>query len=321
MAERRRRIPVWKTRRWHWGRWSSLVGFGLAIGLLAVGSFAPDILVAPFLAVRPVFDFLPDLVAFVFAMLGFAFMFIPEILAMLSRHRHLRLVIAVVTFLIGLGALVSSSVQKQEAAEAAKTERDTLMNQVSNLIEGQQVATTEATGARQEAQELRAENTMIRKELADAKATIEGKIASSELLITENINQYRTDTTTAVGRILRPPRTLASKRQQLVQALRATGPSKVSITIARGNQEVLTFYGELVAVFKEADWEVVEPMMRLIQRDGTGLSIFVKDTTDKALNPQEMAVALAFKSIGMQLIGIKDESKADDTVELYVGLQ
>jgi hypothetical protein len=97
---------------------------------------------------RPEFFILPDLVGYVLAMVGLSLVFMPEEMKILEKLRKTRRGIALVVFLIGLGAVISNSVQKQEDKETAaidrkdaKTERDRLTAQISDLI-GQQKASS-----------------------------------------------------------------------------------------------------------------------------------------------------------------------------------
>lgn len=263
---------------------------------------------------RPIFDLLPDLTGYFFAMAGLALVFIPEELKSLERHRKIRLVIAACIFLIGLGAVISNSVQKQEEKNSAKAERDKLTDQVTKLIVGQSTATQEAIKARAETQ-------AVREELDKARTELAGRITKTETVLAGNINQYRTDTTTAVGKILRPARTLGDKRDALVKELKKAGSQEIAITVARGNQECLDFSNQIQQAFMDAGWKIGRTQFAFITKDANGLQLMVKSMIGK-LRPDQMAVAVAFKSIGMQLLGAEMRDMKDDgPVELYVGLQ
>jgi hypothetical protein len=71
------------------------------------------------------YSLLPGITSYLFATAGFALMFMPDDLKKLERHRTARLIIAAVLMLLGLGAVLSESVQKSEEATAANAERMT----------------------------------------------------------------------------------------------------------------------------------------------------------------------------------------------------
>ena len=136
-----------------------------------------------------------------------------------------------------------------------------------------------------------------------------------------NINQYRSDTASAVGRILRPGRTLGGKRTALVEALRKGGPGRVAFTVARGNEECLKFHNEIVAAFTEAGWKRGRSQFPFIIKDAVGLQMSIKTTNESEFSGAQMTVAMAFKSIDMQLMGGVQPALKDGPVEIYVVLQ
>jgi hypothetical protein len=165
-------------------------------------------------ALRFAFDLLPDLaaifLALVLAAAGLALLFLPEELKRLEERRRTRVVIAAVLLgigvIFGVGGVISDLVQKHEAQILADTDRaaalrersdlethaTTLGNQVTQLLAQQAATSQDARDARQEAQSARADLALAKKELS-------GQISKSATVLATNINQYRTDTTTAVG--------------------------------------------------------------------------------------------------------------------------
>lgn len=211
----------------------------------------------------------------------------------------------------------------------------------ADLREDIRAARSDAKSAKGEATAARTETGDLRRELAresgrreqaekDLSAAVQttrqvlsGQMAKTESALSTNINQYRADTTNAVGRILRPPRTLGDRRMALIGELRKAiaGPHEVAITLARGNQECLDLYNEIESAFKEAGWSIGRSQFPFITKDGIGLQIQIK-SMEGDLRPDQKAVALAFKSIGMQLIGgVQPDMKDGGPVEIYVGLQ
>jgi hypothetical protein len=284
------------------------------------------------------FDLLPDLAAIflavVLAAVGIALLFLPEELKRLEEHRRVRVFIAAallgIGVIFGVGGVVSDLVQKHEEREQAEADRNAtqaerstleahatlLGKEVTQLLAEQFATAGEARSARSEAQSARAE-------LGVAKRELSGQISQTETILTTNINQYRSDTTSAVGRMLRPARTLGDKRSALINELKkaTAGPHEVAITLAHGNQECLDLYNEIESAFKEAGWTIGRSQFFFITKDGTGLQLQIKSMSD-SLRPDQMAVALAFKTIGMQLIGgVQSDMKDGGPVEVYVGLQ
>jgi hypothetical protein len=88
------------------------------------------------------FSFLPGLTGYFFAMAGVALLFMQDDLKKLDEHRAIRLFIAAFIFLVGLGAVVSDSVQKSQDKAEAQHERDELTKQVLTLISSAQVQAT-----------------------------------------------------------------------------------------------------------------------------------------------------------------------------------
>jgi hypothetical protein len=150
-----------------------------------------------------------------------------------------------------------------------------------------------------------------------------GQLGTAETKLSANIDQYRTDTSTAVAKIIRPGRTFTPvQRSSLLKRLQDYGPHEVAITPARGNQECLDFANAIESVFTEAHWHIVRTMANaFIIKDGTDLSIIVRGANDEHLTADEKAVAIAFNSIGMPLKGDVRPDFKGPQVELYVGLQ
>jgi hypothetical protein len=288
-------------------------------------------------ALRFAFDLLPDLAAIFLAVLlaavGMALLFLPEELKRLEEHRRTRVLIAALLLAIGVifgvGGVISDLVQKHEEKEAAAADRTagqkersaledhaaTLGKQVTELLAEQSTTAKDARDARTEAQSARADLAITKKELS-------GQISKSESVLSTNINQYRSDTATAVGRILRPSRTLGSNKNALVRELKKAGSHEIAITVARGNQECLDFFNEIQRAFIEAGWTIGRTQFSFITKDANGLQLMMKYPEEDKLNTEQKAVALAFKSIDMQLLGaLMPDMRDGGSVELYVGLQ
>ena len=91
---------------------------------------------------RPVFDLLPGVAGYFLAMGGVALLFMSEELKRLERHRKLRVALATLIFAVGLGAVVSDSIQKADDKATAQAERGELMKQISTLIASAQIQAT-----------------------------------------------------------------------------------------------------------------------------------------------------------------------------------
>jgi hypothetical protein len=159
------------------------------------------------------------------------------------------------------------------------------------------------------------------KELAQTKIDLSGQILKTEANLNTNINQYRTDETTAVSRVLRPARTLGVHKDDLIKALKNVTPGihEVAISSARGNRECLDFANEIEEAFKSAGWTIKRTRFALITKDGVGLQVLIKSINDP-LTPDQIVVAVAFKAIGMEMIG-GEMNVTDGPVEVYIGLQ
>jgi hypothetical protein len=152
------------------------------------------------------------------------------------------------------------------------------------------------------------------------------QLSRTETNLSKNITQYRTDTSTAVSKILRPGRTLGDRRAVFVRELMKAGAGKheVAISEARGNQECLDFAKELETAFTEAGWHLARTHFGLLIRDGEKLRLIIKtgSNTPGGLTPDQLVVAQAFDSIGMTLQGNEVDNISNEwPVEVYVGLQ
>jgi hypothetical protein len=149
------------------------------------------------------------------------------------------------------------------------------------------------------------------------------QMSQTETVLSSNINTYRTDTTNAVSRLVRPGRSFSpSQRRLLVEQLGKHGPREVAITPARGNQECLDFANAIESIFLEAKWRVVRTKLFVfVITDASDLRIAVKGTADRDLTADQMAVARAFKEAGMQMEANVMPEMKDGPVEIYVGLQ
>ena len=145
---------------------------------------------------------------------------------------------------------------------------------------------------------------------------------TTQEVITSDIDQYRSDTTSAVGKLLRPERTLGGKRAAFVAALKSSGPHEFAITPARGNRESTDFANELEAAFKEAKWTEVPTQVAFIIKDGEGIGMWIHDWKITPLNAAQLAAGSAFNAIGMQLTGNEAaQVKSSGPADIYVGLQ
>jgi hypothetical protein len=184
-------------------------------------------------------------------------------------------------------------------------------------------ANTAATNAATAATNAQRETEAARNEARKANSEVEQLINQRSAETTKTILSWRSDTESAVGKILRPPRILGDRRPMLVSQLRNSGSHEVAITAARGNQECLDFANEIESAFNEAGWKVVPTQqLQFITKEGTGLALLVKGTNDNDLRPDQFAVAKAFYLIGMQLKPMPGKDyRQSGPVELYVGLQ
>ena len=91
----------------------------------------------------PIFNLLPDVTGYFFAMAGVALLFMPDDLKKLDQHRTIRLIIAAVIFVFGLGAVISNSAQKSADKADSDTKSQKLTDQVTNLINQQTFLTAQ----------------------------------------------------------------------------------------------------------------------------------------------------------------------------------
>ena len=197
------------------------------------------------------------------------------------------------------------------------------------LLQAANVAANDSLAKKQDLIEGLTQTVVSQQQIAAERAHKELK--ATENVLNTNINQYRTDTTTAVGRILRPPRTLGDRRAALVSLLRLSGPHDIAITPARGSQEAIAFASELEAAFKDAGWKIVRTQkLVFLIKDGIGLELQVQPMPTlkdgdiipfDLLTPGQAAVAKAFSGAGIQLISNGVENGMTGPTELYVGLQ
>lgn len=270
-------------------------------------------------AIVATFYSLPDVDGLLVAALSLAVIFVTDDLKRLENHRTLRLVLFLLLTMIGILGVASSAIQKQAEKQETEAERRKLTDQVSSLIAQQGKALQEAKDAYDEAVHAKDETISARVDLAAAKTDLAKQILRSQSVLSTNINQYRTDTTSAVARIIRPPRTLGSERADLIKMLKVGGLHDIAISPARGNVESLNFATEIEAAFRQAGWIIVRTKYPFITKDAVGLGIWVQPTLN--LTPDQVVVAQAFKNIGMELNGIPNAATRTDAVELYVGLQ
>jgi hypothetical protein len=238
-----------------------------------------------------------------------------------KEHHWYWIAAFIIVGLLGVGLTGWLAKAGDEAQIAANTEVHEAEVAATNANTAATNANTAATSAATAALAAENETKQARAEAREATTTTQKLINKKSTETRSTILQWRSDTETAVGKILRPERTLGDKRAALIQELQKAAPNKVAITPARGNQDCLDFANEIESAFKEAGWDVVgTEKMAFITKDAVGLGIVVKGTTDKELRPDQIAVARAFYSIGMQLIGDPSETGDKGPVELYIGL-
>ena len=133
-----KRIPIWKqttTKIW------PIVRTTLPLAAATIFFFGCVRYIHHFPAALKAFSWafllLPDITSYAIAMAGVGLFFMPEYLQRLETHPKIRLVIALVIFILGLGAVVADSAQKQADKNAAKDDRDKLSAQVTNLTNNQ----------------------------------------------------------------------------------------------------------------------------------------------------------------------------------------
>ncbi len=190
-------------------------------------------------------------------------------------------------------------------------------------------AATAATNAETAATSAQHETERARGEAHKASTDTQSLITQKSTETDKTIQNWRTDTESAVSKILRPGRTLGDQRSQLVNELKSYGPHEIAITPAHGSEEAIAFSNEIEAAFKDAGWTIVPTQkLALIVKDGLGLRIVMKlpeagkaDSQDSDLTPTQIAVARAFKDIGMQLNASPITGGDSGVTELYVGLQ
>jgi hypothetical protein len=96
-------------------------------------------------ALQWIFYSLPDVAGILLAALSLAVFFVPKLSDKLREHVTVGIIAAVVLALIGVGGVVSNSVQKHADQEAAKKERDQLQGQITKLLDQQTLTATQAT--------------------------------------------------------------------------------------------------------------------------------------------------------------------------------
>jgi hypothetical protein len=169
-----------------------------------------------------------------------------------------------------------------------------------------------ADSARDEARTAKEETQAARRDLAAAKAEIN-----------TNVTQYRTDTSNAVSRILRPPRSITTEqRAQLRTALVGLGPHEVGLRHAQGSDEAEVYRIELSQVFTDAGW-MLKPLdrIRLLVWGNQGHGLMVMES-EASGPPKDLAdqVEGALKSAGLEVSG-RVIAPIDSGVELYIALQ
>jgi hypothetical protein len=243
---------------------------------------------------------------------------LPHIREFIANHKRTRFTVWLTFAAIGSVAVYANV--RRDSRSAA--DRAVMTKQISELIEQTRTLTAGQAQALDEARGARQETASVRSELSAAQKELGGEISKSAGLLSENINQYRTDTTTAVGRLIRPGRTLGPARAAFVHALKSAPlPHAVGLSIARGNQEALDFGNEIIEAFKEAGWTIKDTQMPFITKDGNGVCLVMKKGGEENLNEAQKAVALAFKAAGFQMNGAEQPNIKDEALEIYIGLQ
>jgi hypothetical protein len=77
---------------------------------------------------------LPDFAGIFLAATGLALIFVPELQQKLEKRKRVRWVLAAIISFIGIGGVISNSIQKSADKDAAKAERSALNNQIKSLI-------------------------------------------------------------------------------------------------------------------------------------------------------------------------------------------
>ena len=244
---------------------------------------------------------------------------LPPFREFIAQHKKTRLTLWAFCALVGCLS-VAANIRRDNKSAADRRE---LTKQVSGLIDQTRILTQGQASALDEAKHARLETENVRDELAKAQEALSAEISNSTGALTRNIDQYRTDTTSAVSRLVRPPRTLGDQRAQFILRLRAAPvPHEVAFSVARGSQEALGFFDEIRTAFVEAGWTIKDTQLVFITKDGIGCSLVMKKAGEENLSESQKAVAIAFKLAGFQLNGAVNEGLKDNgPIEIYVGLQ
>ena len=128
-----KRIPIWRKRGPRRYKLRLLLFFVASV-VFVVSARAIPKNPQMLMLFHPAFNLLPGISGYFLAMAGIALPFMQEELKRLDGYRKTRLFLAALLFVIGLGAVISDSVQKQDDKNTATKDRQALTDQVSMLI-------------------------------------------------------------------------------------------------------------------------------------------------------------------------------------------
>jgi hypothetical protein len=133
------RIPVWKRKAHYWPVIAKSLFLLLATMFFVFSARKLAYLPRVVSILLPIFNLLPDITGYLFAMAGVALLFMPDDLKKLDEHRTIRLIIAAIIFIFGLGAVISNSAQKVADKKDNDTKSQKLTEQVTGLISQQTI--------------------------------------------------------------------------------------------------------------------------------------------------------------------------------------
>ena len=84
------------------------------------------------------FNLLPDFIGLVLAAAGLAVIFVPEAIKSLEQKPSLRRALAIFLVVLGIGALVSNTIQHHQEGNKQEQEQQSFQNQINTLTQGLQ---------------------------------------------------------------------------------------------------------------------------------------------------------------------------------------
>lgn len=245
-----------------------------------------------------------------------------------KKERHWHWMLAFI--LVGLAGVLTTA-WLAKTGDAAQRAADREIHEANGSATSASIAATSAASAATKANQAAtdANNASVKAQRETEAARNEARKAQTDLsnLINQRstetkstITQWRSDTESAVSKILRPPRTLAGEdKTKFISVLKLDKREGMIEVLAAPSEESQHYAGQLILAFKEAGWYVLEFPRHELTHPPDGVLISIRDA--KKVPPEADDLTRAFAAIGVKTQGNTSNQIDEGMTILTIGFQ